>query len=107
MSLRNRNFTMGLYRCFKASSRFFMNWLKFPVGLLYKLNIINLDDLVSSSTAQNSKTLSLQLCGKLILLKYEQIYTHLRSVDFDGRNLIPIYNLAMWDVAGPIPPCDA
>ena len=41
-----------------------------PVGTLYKLNIINLDDLVTSSMAQISKSFSLWLGEILILLKY-------------------------------------
>jgi hypothetical protein len=52
---------LGLYRCVKASSRF-VNKLKSPVYTLYKVNIINLDDFVSSSKAQISKSFSLQLC---------------------------------------------
>jgi len=51
MSQQIKNSAWGLYRCFQASSRFFINWLKSPVGALYKLNIINVDDLFSSSMA--------------------------------------------------------
>jgi hypothetical protein len=37
-----KNSAFGLYRCFKVSSRSFINSLKSPVGALYKLNVINL-----------------------------------------------------------------
>ena len=46
MSAQIRSSALGLYKYFKASSRYFISWLKSPVGALYKLNIINLDDLV-------------------------------------------------------------
>jgi hypothetical protein len=49
---------------------FFIIRLKSPVDALYRLNIISLDALVSSSTAQISKSYSLQVCEILILLKY-------------------------------------
>jgi len=49
---------------------FFIYWLISHVGTLYKFSIINLDDLVTSLTAQISKSFSLQLCEILILLKY-------------------------------------
>ena len=65
-----KNSTLGLYRCSKASSRFFINWLKSPVSVLYKLNIVNLDDLMSSTVAQISKSFSLELREILISLKY-------------------------------------
>ena len=86
MSPQFKNSALGLYRCFKASSRFFINRLKSLVGILYKLNIINLDDSVCSSLAQISKSFYIQLCEVLTLLKYrsyEMKYTHHPSVDFD------------------------
>ena len=51
MSPQIKSSAVSLYRCFKAADS-----LKFLVGALYKLNIINLDDLVSGSTAQISKS---------------------------------------------------
>jgi hypothetical protein len=72
---------------------------------LCKINIINLDDLVSSSTAQISKIFSWQLCE--ITCLYKQKYRHPPAVDFDSRNFILIYRLVMWDVAGIVRPCDA
>jgi hypothetical protein len=88
MSAQIQSSSLGLYRWFKASSRYFKRWLKSPVGALYKLNIINLDDLVSSSTQQISISFYLKLQEILILLKYTSLltkYTHLSSIDFDGR----------------------
>ena len=87
MSAQIRSYTLGLYRRFKASSKYFKSWLKFPVGILYKLNIINLNDLVPSSTAQISISFYLKLHEILILLKYMYLqtkYTHLSSIDFDS-----------------------
>jgi hypothetical protein len=51
--------SLNLYRHFKASSKLLINWLKSPVGILYKLNIMNLDDLESRSMVQNYKSFSL------------------------------------------------
>jgi hypothetical protein len=39
MSPQIENSALGLYRYFRASSRFFINWLKSTVDALYKLNI--------------------------------------------------------------------
>jgi hypothetical protein len=52
------------------------------VGGLYKLIIINSDDLVSSSMAQFSKSYSLQLCEILILLKYRSLWTKIHTPPF-------------------------
>jgi len=38
---QTKNSALGLYTCIKASSRFFINWLKSPAGALYKW--LNLD----------------------------------------------------------------
>jgi len=70
MSPQIEKSALNLYRYFKTSYRFIINQLKSPVGGLYKLNVINLDDLISSSMAQIFKSLSLQLFEILILLKY-------------------------------------
>jgi len=80
MSPQIKNYAVGFYRYFKAPSRFFINWLKSPVGALYKLNIINLDDLVSSLMAQISKSFFLQLCEILILLKYRSLQTKMHTL---------------------------
>jgi hypothetical protein len=57
MSLQIKNSTLVLHKCFIVSSRFFINCLKSPIGALYKLHIIYLDDLFSSSSmAQISKS---------------------------------------------------
>jgi len=52
MSLQIKSSTLGLYSSCNTSYIFFINLLKSPVGALYKLNILNLDDLVASSVAQ-------------------------------------------------------
>jgi len=44
LSPQNKYSTLGLYRCFKASSRFFIDGLNSPVGPLYKIDIINLGE---------------------------------------------------------------
>ena len=69
MSPQIKSSALGLQRCFKTSSRFFINWLKSPVDTLYKLNVCN-SDLVPSSMAQISEYFSSQLHKTLILLKY-------------------------------------
>jgi len=70
MSPQTKNSTLGLYKCFKVSSRVLINCSKSLTGALYKLCIIYVDDLVSSiSMAQIPKSFSLQLCEILILLK--------------------------------------
>ena len=79
LSPQIRNSTLGLYRYFKASSRFIINGLKFPVDTVCKLNMINLGDLVSSSVAQISKSFSLQLCEILILLQYRSLQTKIHT----------------------------
>jgi hypothetical protein len=81
------------------------NWLKSVGACVSLIWLINLDDLVSSSTAQISKSFSLQLCEISFSLKYKYTKTP-PVVDFNGRNFILIYRLAMWDVAGPVPPYD-
>jgi hypothetical protein len=61
-----------------------------PAGALCKLNIINLDDSASSSTAQIYKSFSLQLCETLIWLKYEQKYTHFLSTKCNSHPCIVV-----------------
>jgi hypothetical protein len=88
MSAQIRSSTLGLYGCFKASYRYSRSWLKSPVGALYKLYIINLDDLVSSSTAQISICFYLKLHEILTLLQCMSLhtkYTHLSPIDLDAR----------------------
>jgi len=51
MSLQIGSSTLSLYIFIKTSSKFLINCLKFPVSALYKLNILDLDDLESSSLA--------------------------------------------------------
>jgi len=43
-----KNSAIGVYRWFKTSSRVFINRLKPSTGTLYKINIINVNDLVPS-----------------------------------------------------------
>jgi len=74
---------LGLCRHFKASFRFFTNQLKLPAGVLCTINIINLDDSVSSSTAQIYKSFSLQLCETLIWLKYRSLWTKIHTPPFN------------------------
>ena len=110
MSPQIKNFSLGLYRWNKASSRFFINWLKSPVGVLYKLNTVKQNELVSSSTAEISKLFSLQFCEILILLNYRSLRTKIHiplSVDFDVSKLILIHSLVIWEAACPVPPFDA
>ena len=56
--------------------------------------------------AQISKSFSVQLHDVLICWNkdlYEQKYTHILSVDSDGRNFI----LIVWVAAAPVTQCDA
>jgi hypothetical protein len=48
------------YQYFRVASNFLINWLKLAEGVLYKANILKLDDLVSSLTARTSKVCSVQ-----------------------------------------------
>jgi hypothetical protein len=57
---QSKNSDFGLCKYFWVASSLFINWLKFAEGTLYKTNILKLDDLVSSSTAQTSKVCSAQ-----------------------------------------------
>ena len=82
LSPQIRNSTLGLYRYFKASSRFLINRLKSPVDALCKLNMISLDDLVSSSAAQISKSFSLQLCEILIFPQHRSLRTKIHTPTF-------------------------
>ena len=66
----------------KYHLRFFTNRLKSPVGILYKLNIIDLGYLVSSSMAQISKSSSLHLHEILILLKHTSLQTTIHTPPF-------------------------
>jgi hypothetical protein len=52
-------------------------------GALCKLNIFNLDDSISSSTAQIYKSFSLQLCETLIWLKYRSLWTKIHTPPFN------------------------
>ena len=74
--------TFKFIHTFQSIIWFFINWLKSPVGTLYKLNIINVDYLVSTSTAQISKSFYLQLCEILILLKYKTLQTKIHAPPF-------------------------
>jgi maltodextrin utilization protein YvdJ len=56
--IKNSDFV--LYRYFNVASHLFINCLKSPEGAMYKLSIIMFDVLVSSCTAQISKTCSLR-----------------------------------------------
>ena len=47
MSPQIKRSAVGVYWCFTALFRSFINWLKSRVGALYKLSIINSDDLFS------------------------------------------------------------
>ena len=76
------SYTFGLHSCFKVPSRFFTNRLKSPIGTLYKLNIIDLGYLVSSSMAQISISSSLQLHEILILLKHKSLQTTIHTPPF-------------------------
>jgi hypothetical protein len=60
MSQQIKNSDFGLYKYFRVAPTFFINLLKFAEGALYKANILKLDDLVSSSTAQTSEVCSAQ-----------------------------------------------
>ena len=82
MSPQMKSSALGLYRCFKALSRFSINLLKSPLGAVCKLNIIYLDDLVSSSTCQIAVFFSLQLRETLILLKYGSLRTKIHTPRF-------------------------
>jgi len=80
--------------------------IKIPVGAPYKFNKINLEDLVSSSTAQIYK-LSFTVMWN-INFAARQVFTNknthrLPSVVFGSGKLIPIYTLATWDVTGNVP----
>jgi hypothetical protein len=60
MSPQIKDPDFGLCKYFRVGSSFFINWLKFAKGVLYKANILKLDDLVSSSIAQTSEVCSEQ-----------------------------------------------
>jgi hypothetical protein len=60
MSPPIKNSDFGLYKYVRVASNFFINWLKFAEGALYKAAILKLDDLVSSYTAQTSEVFSAQ-----------------------------------------------
>jgi hypothetical protein len=60
MSPEINNSDFGLYKYLRLASSLFINWLKFAAGALYEANILQLDDLVSSSVAQTSKVCSAQ-----------------------------------------------
>jgi hypothetical protein len=55
-----KNSDFGLYKYFKVASNSLRNQLNSPDGALYKFNVIKLHALVSSLTAQISKSCSLQ-----------------------------------------------
>jgi hypothetical protein len=82
MSPQIKNSPFGLYLYFKVSSRFLISRLKFHVGALYKLSILNLDASVSSSTAQISKSFSIQLCEISILLTLRSLQTKIHIPPF-------------------------
>jgi hypothetical protein len=60
MSPQIQNSDFGLYRYFKVPYNLSINWLKSAERALYKGNILKLDDLVSSSTAQTAEVCSVQ-----------------------------------------------
>jgi hypothetical protein len=73
----------------------FINWLKFADGGLYKANILKLDDLVSSSTAQPSSLIytvkrGINFVKALILCNKK--YTFFLSVGFGDDNCNLGYN---------------
>lgn len=82
MSPQMKRYALGLYRCFKALSRFSVNLLTTPLGAVCKLNIIYLDDLVPSSTCQIAVFFSLQLRETLILLKHGSLRTKIHTPRF-------------------------
>jgi len=62
MSPHYRNSAFGLYKYFKVSSSFFMESIKISCRSSVTLKTVILDASVSSSTAQISKSFSLQVC---------------------------------------------
>jgi hypothetical protein len=56
MSPHIKNSDFGLYKYIRVASSLSINWLKFAEGTLYKAKIPMLDDLVSSSIHELSKS---------------------------------------------------